>query len=368
MFPIILIGLFVENALAKPYHMTCYYNWNQPPIEDVDPTLCSHIILIGQVRLDNLGHLQLPPTTVSEEFSKLKRRRSDIKLLVCLTGPNEAFSTLVSSADNIAKLADSSYNYLKQFSLDGMDIDWEFPSWSRNSQKTDRNRFPLLLKTLRDKFGSSFLLTVAVSGPPTISKVAYDTMAFNKYVDLVQVMNYDFHIFSYAHPIVGFNAPLRRITAELGVVGEMNSEASMSTWAKMGLWSNKTIFGIPTYGRGFRLVNWRISKPYSLAAGPVDDINNYPEICRLLDNKSVYTYVWNDKAASPYLHGTDKLWLSFEDVRSVKAKANYAKELNIAGVMVYHIGSDDVYGSCGNGSYPLLRAINREIQTVRTTA
>uniref|UniRef100_A0A0N4WUW7 Glyco_hydro_18 domain-containing protein n=1 Tax=Haemonchus placei TaxID=6290 RepID=A0A0N4WUW7_HAEPC len=57
-----------------------------------------------------------------------------------------------------------------------------------------------------------------------------------------------------------------------------------------------------------------------------------------LDDKSVYTYVWNDKAASPYLHGTDKLWLSFEDVRSVKAKANYAKELNIAGVMVYHIG------------------------------
>ncbi|PIO66850.1 hypothetical protein TELCIR_11423, partial [Teladorsagia circumcincta] len=121
------------------------------------------------------------------------------------------------------------------------------------------------------------MLTVAVSGPPTISRVAYDTAAFNKYVDLVQVMNYDFHIFSYARPIVGFNAPLRRITAELGVIGEMNSEASMATWAKMGLWNNKTIFGIPTYGRGFRLVNWRVNKPYSLATGAVNDITNYSQ-------------------------------------------------------------------------------------------
>ncbi|KAK6045977.1 glycosyl hydrolase, family 18 [Cooperia oncophora] len=210
----------------------------------------------------------------------MKRRRPDIKLLVCVTGPNQAFSTLVSSPENIAHFADSSYKYLRQFSFDGMDIDWEFPSWSPDSRKTDRNKFPLLLKAMRDRFGSSFMLTVAVSGPPTITRVAYDTTAFNKYVDLVQVMNYDFHIFSYAYPVVGFNAPLRRITAELGVIGEMNSEASMTTWAKMGLWTNKTIFGIPTYGRGFRLVNWRVNKPYSLATGPVDDISNYPQVNR----------------------------------------------------------------------------------------
>ncbi|KAK5969823.1 Glycosyl hydrolase family 18 [Trichostrongylus colubriformis] len=223
MITVAIFTLFV-GALAKPYHMTCYYNWEQPPLKELDLSLCSHIILIGQVRLDNLGHLQLPPSTIS--------------------------------------------------------------------------------KTIRDKFGSSKLLTVAVSGPPTISKVAYDTSAFNKYVDLVQVMNYDFHIFSFAYPVVGFNAPLRRIRAELGVIGEMNSEASMATWAKLGLWTNKTVFGIPTYGRGFRLVNWRVNKPYSLATGPVDDITRYPQVCQLLSKRNVYSYVWNEMAASPYLHGT----------------------------------------------------------------
>lgn len=360
-----IAGLFLMisvEALAKAYILTCYYTWDQPPLKDVDISLCTHIILIQQLRLDNLGHLQLPPTDISEGFSGLKKRRSDLKLLMCLTGPNEAFSTLVSSSANIAGLSEASYAYLKKYSIDGLDIDWEFPTWSADARSTDRNRFPLLLKTLREQFGSSLLLTVAVSGPPTISKAAYDASSFNRYVDLVQVMNYDFHIFSYFHPFVGFNAPLRRIRAELGVVGKMNSEASMHTWAEMGLWRNKTIFGIPTYGRGFRLVNWRVNKPYSMATGPVDDITNYPQICSLVKKRSVYTYVWSESAASPYLHGTDKLWLSFEDVRSVKAKANYAKSLEIAGIMVYHIGSDDVYGTCGNGTFPLLTAIKEVLQ------
>ncbi|KHJ92003.1 hypothetical protein OESDEN_08117 [Oesophagostomum dentatum] len=127
------------------------------------------------------------------------------------------------------------------------------------------------LQALRQKYGNELLITLAVSGPPTITKVAYDVPSFNRYVDLVQVMNYDFHVFSYLFPFVGFNAPLRR------------------------------------------------------------------------------------------LNGVDKLWETFEDERSVRAKARYAKDLNIAGVMVFQIGTDDVYGSCGNGTYPLLRAIKQEI-------
>ncbi|KAJ1352950.1 hypothetical protein KIN20_009466 [Parelaphostrongylus tenuis] len=85
------------------------------------------------------------------------------------------------------------------------------------------------------------------------------------------------------------------------------------------------------------------------------------QTCKLAEQNLVYTYVWNDHAASPYLHGTDKLWVSFEDVRSVRVKTQYARNLGIAGVMVYNIGSDDIYGFCGNGTYPLLRAIRQEL-------
>ncbi|KJH52567.1 hypothetical protein DICVIV_01277 [Dictyocaulus viviparus] len=172
-----------------------------------------------------------------------------------------------------------------------------------------------------------------------------------RYVDFVQVMNYDFHIFSYFHPFVGFNAPLKKMRSEVGLVGLMNS-----------------IFGIPTYGRGFRLVNWRLNRPYSLATGTVDDLTSYSQACKLIEEHSIYTYVWNEQAASPYIYGTDKLWLSFEDIRSVEAKAKYAQTLLIAGVMIFDIGSDDVYDICGNGKYPLLRAIHEQVNCVESSA
>ncbi|VDL78721.1 unnamed protein product [Nippostrongylus brasiliensis] len=267
----ILLFLLFAQVFANKYHVVCYYNWNDPPLKHVDSSLCTHIILIGQLHLDNLGHLQLPPSLISQEFYTLKRSRPELKLLVCLTGPNEAFTALVSSSENIVGLARSARDYLMEYTLDGMDIDWEFPTWSSDASLTDRMKFPLLLKAIRKEFKEELLVTVAVSGPPTITKVAYDPSAFNKYVDLVHVMNYDFHIFSYLHPFVGFNAPLKRLT------------------------------------------------------------------------------------------GKDKLWLSFEDEQSISAKAKYAKELQIAGVMVYHIGSDDVYGRCGNGKSPLLRTINEQV-------
>ncbi|RCN48187.1 glycosyl hydrolase, family 18 [Ancylostoma caninum] len=354
--------LLLIPVVAGNYHLTCYYTWNRPTLKDVDVSLCTHIILIGQTILDEHGQLLLPSDELSWEFSQLKKQRKDLKLLICLTGPNTAFTTLVASPQTMSRLANDSLVYLKKFNLDGIDIDWEFPTWSPDGHKTDRARFPLLLKTLREKYGSDFLITLAVSGPPTITRVAYDVPSFNRYVDLVQVMNYDYHIYSYFRPFVGFNAPLRRLKGELGAIGEMNSEAAMATFSKLGLWSNKTVFGIPTYGRGYRLMNWRINKPYAPATGADQTYANFPELCKLLADRKRYTYVWNEQAASPYIYGIDKLWDSFEDDRSVRAKAQYAKQLNIAGVMVFQIGADDVLGSCGNGTYPLIRAIKQEIQ------
>ncbi|VDM85117.1 unnamed protein product, partial [Strongylus vulgaris] len=153
--------------------------------------------------------------------------------------------------------------------------------WLKVTHNSSLRLGQLRSAALRQKYGAEFLITLAVAGPPTITEVAYNVPSFNKYVDLVQVMNYDFHIYSYRYPVVGFNAPLRKLKTELGVLGEMNSvtlnilkneaEAAMKTYFKLGLWRNKTVFGIPTYGRGYRLLNWKLNKPYSFATQAVND-------------------------------------------------------------------------------------------------
>lgn len=158
----------------------------------------------------------------------------------------------------MSSFANDSFVYLKKFNLDGIDIDWEFPTWSPDGHKTDRARFPLLLKVGIPWYRNDSTLPqahfldstrkvwigfphYASSGRATNDSqsrlrctfiqqvrrhqqqhVSSEDLLF-RYVDLVQVMNYDYHIYSYFRPFVGFNAPLRRLKGELGPIGEMNS-------------------------------------------------------------------------------------------------------------------------------------------------
>ncbi|CAB3401627.1 unnamed protein product [Caenorhabditis bovis] len=245
------------------------------------------------------------------------------------------------------------------YGFDGIDIDWEFPVWSSDSKKTDRAQLGNLLEELHEAYKlSAKLVSIAVSGPPTITKVAYDVQAISAYTDMIQVMNYDFHVFNKKHnPFTGFNAPLHKMPSEFGILGQMNSEASMSTWIDLGLPMNKTFFGIPMYARGYQLATNYLHKPYSPATRALDQYTNYPMVCPLESDKN-FEKVWNSAASSPYLYGITSVWVSYENSKSVSAKVNYAKSISVAGIMTFAIGTDDVNGSCGFGEFPLLNAIS----------
>ncbi|KAF1762753.1 hypothetical protein GCK72_011015 [Caenorhabditis remanei] len=247
---------------------------------------------------------------------------------------------------------------LSKYSFNGIDIDWEFPVWSRDAKKTDRAQFGPFLRILKSHLQpSGQKLSVAVSGPPTISRVAYDVDALVKYADMVQIMNYDFHVFNkFTNPLVGFNAPLHPMRVEISVLGEMNSEASMTTWFDLGLPKNISYFGIPTYARAYQLLTHYLHKPYSPATRSRPELTNYPDVCIFADS-GYYTSVWNHNAQAPYLYGKDGLWVSYENERSMLAKMAFARKLGVAGVMVFSIGSDDFEGKCGFGRYPLLTKI-----------
>ena len=71
---------------------------------------------------------------------------------------------------------------------------------------------------------------------------------------------------------------------------------------------------------------------------------------------------------------TGDKWISFDNAKSIKMKANFAVDQNLAGVMVWSIETDDFngenmerfwynvliifIGNCNGGKYPLLTALN----------
>lgn len=64
---------------------------------------------------------------------------------------------------------------LFSYFLDGIDFDWEFPSWK--GDESERSNFVLFLKEFRNKINESksdFLISAAVGAPAAIIDVCYD--------------------------------------------------------------------------------------------------------------------------------------------------------------------------------------------------
>uniref|UniRef100_A0A183VEA0 Glyco_18 domain-containing protein n=1 Tax=Toxocara canis TaxID=6265 RepID=A0A183VEA0_TOXCA len=385
-----------------PFQIGACFRKDRPKVADLDPSLCTHIILIGSCTLDDNCHIVLPPVGFIDEIKTLKTQNSKLKVLFSLTPDNKCMSEVVLNTNLTNQLVSNVTEYIVKNSVDGFDIDWEFPVWSSDAKSTDKKGFAALVEAIRksfDRTSEKLLLTVAVAAPYTMVKKAYDVDAFNRFVDFVQIMNYDFHVYTMLQPFVAFNAPLFRKLIEVGTVGKLNSDYSTRYWLDYGLLRNKTVFGIPTYGRGYTLVDRYMHFVYAPASGVSKFGETYTfttvcalirrvyfiflpaslpylfnsvlhpailylpnliisylqyfmrclakrskvlplQVCNLTDSPN-YTYVFDHGARSPYIHGGDKQWLGFEDMTSMFVKATYAKRSNLAGIMIFDLASDD---------------------------
>ncbi|VDK73843.1 unnamed protein product [Litomosoides sigmodontis] len=336
----------VVPVVESPPVITCYFHKGNPPMSYFEENLCTHYNLIGSCTIDEHYHVVLPNITIITAMrERLHGQLSSPKLLITLTPANSRMSHVTKNNKLRRKLVEDVTQYLVTNQVNGFDIDWEFPVWSRDAQPTDRKGLSVLIKELRESFDQAkpnLLLSVAVAAPFVIADKAYDVNPFNKYLDYVQIMNYDFHMYSRLEPCTGFNAPLYPKQYEFGILGKMNSHYSTQHWLKRGLWANKTVFGIPTYGRGYTLLNKYLHFLYAPATGHAHIGATYPfiKVCNLTKKKH-YNYVFDKKTLSAYIYGDDRQWLGLENPTTMFSKASYIKAYNLAGIMIYDLASDD---------------------------
>lgn len=96
-------------------------------------------------------------------------------------------------------------------------------------------------------------------------------------------------------------------------------------------------------------------------------------ICEeLITNVQKWTTGWDDNSNTPYIINDDHV-IMFDNPKSLKAKVEYAMSLNLSGVMIWSIDTDDFNGKCAslNNSldlrekkYPLLRSINMVLSQI----
>lgn len=361
--------------------VSCYYNTpnqngsHQLMPLDIHPHLCTHINVGFAIIKNKTIHLDSEQYQSLAQIVTLKNVNPDLKILLSIGGAHNdyGFSEMVVNHASRKTFIKSVKHILMKYMLDGIDLDWEFPALHNVAadwkEKRERQHFSQLLREIRMEYireKKNYLLTVAVAAPETIVNIAYDIDQLNLYVDYVNIMTYDFHSYSKYTPFTGLNSPLYSRKSEQMYMATLNINYTVKMYISKGLDRNKIVVGIPTYGHSFKLVNINntgIGSPAS-GFGELGGLGfvNYPDICKFITQFQNEVVMKEDPDAKvPYLYMGSE-WVSFDSPFSAMEKAQYIKEHDLRGAMIYSLNADDFAGECdenikGSVKFPLAVSI-----------
>lgn len=108
------------------------------------------------------------------------------------------FSAAVATGVNRKKFATNILDTYNRFSLDGIDIDWEYPGQQGNAgngvSSSDTTNFLLFLQLLRGLLPQSAKITAATQTVPfagSTGRPLQDVSEFAQVLDWIVLMNYD---------------------------------------------------------------------------------------------------------------------------------------------------------------------------------
>ena len=122
--------------------------------------------------------------------------------MIAIGGWNDSegnkYSRMVNDPAKRRAFVDDVIQFIEKHNFDGLDLDWEYPKcWQVDCNKgpaSDKPAFAALVKELHDKFKPrGWLVSAAVSPSYNVLDQGYDVPALSKYLDLINVMTYDYH-------------------------------------------------------------------------------------------------------------------------------------------------------------------------------
>jgi len=385
---VVVVGGEDDSVAGHDKVVMCYWGtWaNYRPkegkfvTENVDGSLCTHLIYsfagldTSKSAIKTLdAWLDLEDNYGLAGFKKatdLKLKYPHLKVMIAIGGWNEGstkYSQMAKDDKKRAMFVNSTVEFLKKHKFDGLDLDWEYPA-KRGGAPEDKKNFIHLARDLKEAFKEhKFLLTAAIGAGKATIDISYDVPAMYKYLDYVNVMCYDYH--GKWDKKTGHNAPLRARPDEVGGNVFLNLDYTINYLIKKGAKPEKTVLGVPLYGRSFLLTSPAMNHMGDPAkstsfAGPYtreQGFLGYNEICQELSAPgSNWTIVWEKCHQAPYMFRGDR-WVSYDNERSVRLKANFAFEKKLGGVMVWSIETDDFKGLCSGVKFPLLRTLNNAL-------
>ncbi|KAI9599203.1 glycoside hydrolase [Syncephalis fuscata] len=307
----------------------------------------------------------------------------NVKVLLSIGGwtGSRWFSPMSATAQGRNTFITKTLSIVDQFSLDGVDIDWEYPGrlgmmCNVYNVNTDADNFYTLLNELRaaldTKYGrgnKEITLAVRVQPFDVTGGPLKDVKRYGASLDRINIMAYDIN--GSWSTTTGPNAPFNYDTPGKG--DPFSVVQSIKAWTDAGFPREKITLGLGFYGRSARATvdmtqgNVTQYAPFDKTTIPRGDQNDAPwgDPCpgapwgysgvwqwRNLRAQGVLTTpetagapwvrYWDNVSKTPWLFNTnDKTFISYDDRRSLAIKTDYARCQGLGGVMVWALHQDN---------------------------
>lgn len=340
---------------SAPFRVVGFYKGNGSDIDKYEFEKLTHLIFCFTYLQGNKINIK---NAEDEETLKrcvaLKAKYPKLKVLISFGGWGgcETCSDVFATDSGRNEFAISVKNLLKKYKVDGIDLDWESPVIggykNHKASKNDKANFTSLVKELRKTLPEKSEICFDANSFKEFLELSIDWKEVMQLVDFVNLMTY------------GLPSNERGHTGHHSALYSSPYQTESIDKAIRALDSLKVPLNKILIGAAF----------YSFVAENVDSINNglgrkgkfktnvnYNKLVESYTQKEGYDYYWDSIAQAPYLYNKQqKIFVTFDNEKSVEQKTKYAINNKLGGIMFWKLNGD----SYSNG---LLNAIDKQIKT-----
>jgi chitinase len=308
-----------------------------------------NVINYAFAKLEPKGDVLFPSPTAAETLgtlTSLRKINPNLKIVVSIGGwTADYFSDVALTEAARQRMADSVAALIEKYDVDGVDLDWEYPTLPGpgiSHRPEDKRNFSLLLETLRgrlDKLGAAhggrhYLLTIAAADSEFVAGIELERVS--RSLDWFNLMTYDFH--NSLTPTTGHHAGLH--LSELAPANDRAGDKAVAQFMAAGVPAKKLNLGVAFYGRAFTdvdPVHDGLQQKYGKYAGSP----SWDELVASYIDNNGYVRHWDAKAQAPYLwNAKTRTFVTYEDPESLRAKAAFVKAKGLGGVMYWEHSLD----------------------------
>ena len=271
-----------------------------------------------------------------------------IKVILSIGGWGcDGFSQVANNSTYITNFANDCAAFISTYSLDGIDIDWEFPvngGWGAIAHlPADNVNYITLLTAIKAAIGTKELSVASGNYPLFCTDINIANL--NAVVDYINVQNYEFSNGVTFHNNLYMSETLRN---------EEWGDRVIKRYITAGATPSKIVYGMGIYGKEWQEGDTWNSGEHLFTELQADYINKNGWV-RSVDYKSMNPLLTNTTTGNV---------IYYEDEESVLYKCEYVKKEGLAGVMYWRYEIDNINNDLLTVMYEQLILTEELTQTI----